>query len=228
MERDPNCIMHSRETDRIAGVIFDIDGVVLDSMPYWHTCGERFLRSIGIEAEPGLGDLLFTQTPMTGARYLIDHYGLDMTVEEVAAGTNSMMKQPYEELIELKPGAAKLLERIRAAGIPMTVASSTGRPFLETAFHRLGIEQYFLQILSCDEYETTKAEPKIFHAAAELMGSEPRSTWVIEDGLYSIRTAAAAGFRTVGIYDEASAADWEEIRRIADYHYSDLLEFDLL
>ena len=209
-------------------MIFDIDGVVLDTMPYWHTCGERFLRSIGIEAESGLGDILFAYTPVTGAEYLIGRYGLDMTVEEVAAGTNRQMRLAYEELAGLKPGARELLEALTAAGIPVTVASSTGRPFLETAFERLGIRKYFLRILSCDDYETTKAEPKIFHEAARVMGTEPQDTWVLEDGLYSIRTARAAGFRTVGIYDDASRADWEEIKKTAERYYPDLLSFDLI
>lgn len=217
-----------RRDELIGGVIFDVDGVLLDTMPYWHSCGERFLATLGIEAEPGLGDRLFAETPITGAHYLKEHYHLPMTEEEVRAGTNRAMQEAYESLAGLKPGARELLNRFAEAGIPMTVASSTDRPYLETAFERLGIGDYFLRVLSCGELQTTKASPKIFYAAADIMGLDCPQVFVFEDGLYSIRTAAAAGFHTVGVYDAASEADQEEIMRVADFYYRSLTDFELI
>ena len=60
------------------------------------------------------------------------------------------------------------------------------------------------------------------------MQTQPEYTWVFEDGLYAIRTAEAAGFRTVGIYDPVSEKDREEIIRTADFYYESLADFDLL
>ena len=66
----------------IKGVIFDVDGVLLNSMPIWENLGELYLNSLGMEAEMGLGETLFTMSLEEGADYLISRYGLKKTREE--------------------------------------------------------------------------------------------------------------------------------------------------
>ena len=122
----------------ISGAIFDVDGTLLDSMPVWHNCGVRYLKSIGIEAEPGLGDFLFTQTNESGAVYMVDHYGLDIPPEEVAEGMSRDMENYYFNQPAMKEGAAEILERFSEEGIPMTVATSTDRYLLEGAVFQGG------------------------------------------------------------------------------------------
>ena len=107
----------------------------------------------------------------------------------------------------------------------MTVATSTDRYLLDGAFRKLGIGHYFRDVLSCGDYGTTKSEPLIFNKASEVMGTDPADTWVFEDGLYAIKTAAKAGFRTVAVYDEQSRDDWEEMSMLADRHVNKLTEF---
>ena len=68
----------------IEGAIFDVDGTLLDTMPVWHDAGARFLATLGMEAEEGLGDKLFAETVQTGAEYLIKNYGLKMSRDEVS------------------------------------------------------------------------------------------------------------------------------------------------
>lgn len=210
------------------GVIFDIDGTLLDTMGVWHDAGARYLKTLGIQAEPGLGDLLFEETVESGAVYMIEHYGLDKTVEQVADGIDAEMNQFYFTEAEFKPGARELLEKVKALGIPMTIATSTHRECYEGALKRLGVMDYFPVTFNCTEVGATKSEPKIFYDAAEYLGTEPEHTWVIEDGLYSVRTAKAAGFRTVGVYDSTSEKDQEELKELSDRYYLDLTQFDLL
>ena len=211
----------------IKGAILDVDGTLIDSMPVWHNCGVRYLESIGIKAEPGLGDFLFTQTNASGARYMVRRYDLDLPAEEVAERMSQMMEDYYFNDPVMKPGAAEFLSRLDDAGIPMTVATSTDRYLLQGAFHKLGIEHYFRDILSCGEYGTTKNEPFIFNKAAEVLGTVPADTWVFEDGLYAIKTASKAGFRTTAVYDEQSRSDWDEMSMLADEHVNTLDEFSI-
>lgn len=211
----------------IKSAIFDVDGTLIDSMPVWHNCGVRYLKSIGIKAEPGLGDFLFTQTNQSGAIYMVEHYGLDLPPEEVAEAMSRDMENYYFNAPVMKPGAAETLERFDSAGIPMTVATSTDKYLLDGAFRKLDIGHYFKAVLSCGDYGTTKGEPLIFYKASEVMDTDPGETWVFEDGLYAIKTAVKAGFRTVAVYDEQSDPDWDEMIKLSDEHVHRLEEFDL-
>ena len=196
--------------------IFDVDGTLIDSMPVWHNCGARYLATLGIEAEPGLGDILFAHTSETGALYLIDRYKLGKDPDEVARGLSEQMEHYYFEEAAMKPGAREFLDRLEAEGVPMTVATSTDRYCIEAAFMRLDLAHYFVSVLTCPELDTTKSEPLIFEKCAEVTDSKPDETWVFEDGLYAVKTAAAAGFRTVAVYDEVSRNDFDEMKKLAD------------
>ncbi len=213
---------------KIAGVIFDVDGTLLDTMPVWRNSGARFLESMGIQPEEGLGEKLFSETVETGAEYLINAYDLDMTVHEVAAGIDEQVAHAYECNAGFKPGAEKLLKTLKAEKIPVTVATSTRRHLIETAFERLEIMDYFTGIFTAPEVGKTKSEPDIFHLAAGLMESPVEDTWVFEDGLYAIKTAHAEGFGTVGVYDRASQKDVAAMKHFADYYLESLEGFNFL
>ena len=200
----------------IKGVIFDVDGVLLDTMHVWTDAGARYLQSLGVTAEPGLGDKLFTMTVDMGAVYVREHYGLSQSEEEITRGINGVVAGYY---------AQELLEGLKAAGIPMTIASSTTEDYIRMAFDRLGYTGYFTEILSCVQRNTSKAEPKIFFEAMEIMGTAPSETWLFEDGLYSIKTAKKIGLRTVGVYDPVSEKEQAEIEKTADIYVRSLKDF---
>lgn len=212
----------------IKGAIFDVDGTLLDTMPVWHDAGERYLKSIGVAAEPGLGDKLFSMTVDMGAHYLIEAYNLNGTYEEIKNGINGMVEKHYLEEAVFKLGAMELLDRMKTSGIRMSIATSTGKPYIMGAFERLGITEYFDTILTCPELGVSKSEPFVFHEASKAMGTDPGETWLFEDGLYSIKTAKAAGFKIVGVYDEVSKTDQEKIKALSDIYVRELADFDLV
>lgn len=212
---------------KIKGAIFDVDGTLLDTMHVWTDSGARYLASLGVEAEPGLGDKLFPMTVEMGAVYLKENYDLPYAIDEIRQGINSVVENYYFEEADFKPGARELIEEMKAAGVPMAIATSTEKYCIQAAFDRLGYTDYFDAILTCGEVGASKSEPVIFYEAVKAMGTEPAETWLFEDGLYSIKTARAAGFKTVGVYDAVSAKDQEEIRQLADIYVRDLRDFSL-
>lgn len=213
---------------RIKGVIFDVDGTLLDTMNCWTDSGARYLNSLGITAEKDLGDKLFTMTVDMGADYLIENYGLYKSHDEVKNGINAGVEGFYFSEAQFKPGAKELLHRMKQAGIKMTVATSTDRYCVEGAFERLGAMEYFDEIFTCTEVGASKSKPDIFFRAMESMNTSPGETWLFEDGLYSIKTAKAEGLKIVGVYDEVSDSDWEEIKSCSDVYVKDLTEFNLI
>ena len=119
---------------------------------------------------------------------------------------------------EYKKMTKELLEKLDKHNIPMTVASSNNKKEIEMAFERLGIAKYFDRIFTCEEVGAGKTKPDIYLRAAEYLGTRPEETVVFEDVIHAIRTAKQAGFQVVGIYDETSKDDQEEVRREADWY----------
>lgn len=202
----------------IKGAIFDVDGTLLDSMEIWEDVGVRYLNSIGIEAEPDLGTVLFTMSIQEGAAYVKEHYHLSQEPEEIVQGVLDIISNYYKKTALLKSGAKELLEKLDKHNIPMTVATSNNKKEIEMAFERLGIAKYFDRIFTCEEVGAGKTKPDIYLRAAEYLGTRPEETVVFEDVIHAIRSAKQAGFQVVGIYDETSKDDQEEVRREADWY----------
>lgn len=210
----------------INGVIFDVDGVLLNSMPIWENLGELYLQELGIEAEKDLGKKLFTLSMEEAAEYLISQYNLDKSVEEVVSGFVRAVKEFYEERVPLKEGVREYLNEFRARKIPMVIATSGDRRNTEAALKRLKIYSYFQGIYTCSEIGSGKDQPDIYFAAALQMDTDPEQTWVFEDTLHALRTAKSAGFRTVAVYDKSSDRDLAEIWNTTEIYLPDLNDFD--
>lgn len=207
--------------ESVNGMIFDVDGTILDSMPVWAHSGERYLKTLGICAPASLGRTLFSMTMQKGAQYIKKTYQLTETAEQIQAGIIRVVEDAYRSETGFKPSAKEFLMTLHAAGIPMTVVTSNDRPLVEAAFERLQIRLYFQEILTCGEFGSGKDHPEIFYEAAKRMKSSAADTWVVEDGLYAMRTAKKEGFRIIGMADASSRDDEADIRQLADYYLTD-------
>ena len=185
----------------IKGAIFDIDGVLLDSMIIWTDLGERYLRSIGKEPEEGLTEKLFSMSLEQGAEYLKDTYNIDKDTSGILDDINKISEYFYYHEVEAKPGVEELLKDFRTRGIKMVAATSSPRSHVERALTRTGLHNFIDKIFTNSEVGVSKHEPDIYNLAAEYMGTDPSETLVFEDSLYALKTAKAAGYVTVGIYD---------------------------
>lgn len=198
----------------IRGAIFDMDGTLLDSMPYWDHAGEVYLKNIGIKAAPNLGKILFPMTMEEGAEYLQEAYDLPLTVKEITAGTNRTVENFYQNQIPLKPGVIELLKSLKARGIKLAVATVTIRPLAEAALERCGVLDLFDTLVTADDVGCGKDCPDIFHKASEIIGTKPSETLVFEDSVHALQTAKEAGFVPVGVYDDSSADEQDKMKQI--------------
>lgn len=211
----------------IKGVIFDVDGTLLDSMPAWENAGEEYLRQNGIEPEPGTRDVLFRMSLEEGAQYLIGQYKLHKSVREVIEEICGQIRSFYQEKVMMKPGAETLIKILDQKGIPMIAATSGDRSSIEKAFDRLGISGTIKQILTCTEIGAGKNSPDIYLKAADVLGLESEEIWVFEDVLHALCTAKNAGFHTVAVRD-AAEKEQEKLKKTADvylYTYEDYEKF---
>ncbi len=214
----------------IKGAIFDIDGTLLDTMPMWYHAGNNYLSQFGLRTTKKIDDDLFCMSLPAGAQYIWDSFSLGergITVEDVRAGIKAPVVEYYHKEARPKPGAKELLISLKEAGLPVTVVTSSDRLDVSAALERLDMLKYVDRVFSCTEVGSPKSEPVIWNMASEFMGLAPEDIWVFEDGLYAIRTAGGMGFRTAGVYDDASKHDWEDIQKETDISGLDLSHITL-
>lgn len=197
--------------------IFDLDGTLVDSLPFWRELSREYLISKGLKTVPG--DILERIKPLTvkeSARLFINELGVEGTPESVAGEINDMMACHYREDIPMKPGVPEHLAALRARGVRMSVASATVEPLIDACLERLGLRHFFEFSLSCDTVGAGKSSPLVYQRAAERLGSLPADTAVYEDSLLAATTAKNAGFYLCVVADEASADSWDKLTSMAD------------
>lgn len=214
-----------KNTKTIKAAIFDVDGTLLDSMPYWKNAGTIFLETLGISTKEDLGHILLSMTMEEGARYLINHYVPNMTEQQVLQGIIDVMNDSYKNKIPLKKGAKELLLKFKEQNIPVAIATATNRKLLEAALLRLGISDLIQKIFTCSECKTTKTVPDIYLACCNFFNTKPEETVVFEDTLVAITTVANANFICVGIKDKSSSHDAEKIMQKTNYYIEDFNQF---
>lgn len=203
------------------GIIFDVDGTILDSMKIWMDAGKIYLDKFGIEEKENIAEVLFDLTMAEGAKYIKETYKLDKTIQEIIDGINSVVYEFYENEAMPKDGVLEFIEYLYDNKIPMTVATSTDRPMIEAAFKRLGLEKYFKKIFTTTEVGKGKDNPLIFEKAMEEMKSDKAGTWLMDDAFYSLNTAYNNGINTVGIYDDSSKSQQEKVKSVSTIYIKD-------
>ena len=211
----------------IKGVIFDIDGTLLDSMPLWNNLGERYLRKLGFSEEEieGLSQRISTMPFAEGIRYIKKAYTLNLAEEKIREQLQEMIAGAYCDEIALKAGVKEYLQFLKERGIPCILATA-GDAFLATAaLKRLKVWEEFQGLLLCEEFNTSKREAKIYFLAMERLSlSRPEEVLVCEDVLHAVKSAKQAGFQVCGILDEANREDWAMIQEVADFTAKDFYE----
>ena len=205
------------------GIIFDLDGTLLDSMGLWVNAGGYYLESMNIIPEEGLGHKLLEMNMEQGASYIKKTYGLKLSVPQICQEINSLLVKYYAEKVMAKDGVIEFLNFLKEKNIPFSIATNTDRFLFEPCLKRLGIYDLFTCILTCSELKTSKNVPDIFYEASKRMNCDPEYTYVFEDALYSLKTAKEAGFITAGIYDKYTqmSFDGNEIKKYSIHYFED-------
>lgn len=207
------------------GVIFDLDGTLIDSLGMWVEVDYLYLKSKGKTPKPGLSAVLKTMSMQQTIFYFKNEYEIDDSLEQITEDIYNLAKIAYGNHIPLKEGAMELLDFLKDKNIKMSVATANHRPLAEAAMGRLGISRYISHFLTCDDLGYGKDDPFIFHHMANLMDSPVDKTIVVEDSLHAVQTAKRAGFYVVGVYDSTAHWEQEEIAQTADLYLTSLKDW---
>ena len=200
-------------------LIFDMDGVVIDSMPVHQIAWRKYLQSLGIADE----DLLARMHGRRNDQIVVDFLGpsADLnSVQEHGAAKERLYRHLMRDQLEqqLVPGIRQLLER--TAEIPVGLASNAERPNIDFVLDGAGLRPYFQAIVDGSQVRHPKPAPDVYLAAAQQLGVEPGNCIVFEDSPVGVAAARAAGMRVVGLlthernlqHVEFSVADFRDPR----------------
>lgn len=210
------------------GAIFDLDGTLLDSMPFWETLGSEYLKAKGIIPRENVDRTLKTMSLQQGARYLKREFSIPGSEDEIIDEIVAMIEDIYLSKAPLKAGALPLLERLYEEKVRMCIATATENSLAKAALERLGALRYFDFILTCFDTGMGKDRQEFFLKALELLNTPKEETIVFEDALYAIKSAKAAGLLVVAVYDESFHEEREEIRVISDFYLDSLEDWEMI
>ena len=211
----------------ITGAIFDFDGTLFDSMHVWKGYKDNFFNHLGIELTEDDKDAfkgLFLRETFLLA---IERFKLDKTYEELLAHLFDYIKSRYMVETAPKNDIIEFLEKLKAKGIKMGIATATGEPALEAVMEKFNMLHYFPTIYSTYTVGASKTEPKVYDVVLNELGTDKETTWVFEDALYAAKTAKNNGYNVVGIYDK-SEPNQEELKKTVDIYINDYSELDII
>lgn len=217
--------MTRAHTPPLRGAIFDMDGTLLDSMAMWRGAAAELVRRHGRTPAPDLLQQIVAMPLAETVVYLVRQYRLELSPAALKEEFEQYLAEQYGRRLQLKPGAAQLVNTLRAHGVPVALASATELPLIQAAMDRLGLLNSFCTVASCQQYGS-KQQPHIYLAACRAMGLAPAETAVFEDSLVPLRTAHAAGCFAVMVEDAQSRPDWPQMAALADLRIADLRAFE--
>jgi len=182
----------------IEAVVFDLDGVLVDSEPVWEQVRRQVVAEHGGQWLPDAQRRLMGMSTGEWAGYLSQDLGVGLPPPAVAATVIERMQARYREGVPLMPGAAAAVRRL-AARWPLGLASSSPLALIGAVLDGAGLRECFMATLSTEQVPHGKPAPDIYLAVTDLLGFAPEACAAVEDSTNGLRSAAAAGLQVIAV-----------------------------
>ena len=204
--------------------LFDFDGTLVDSMPYFVGLMLRILDENGVKYEK---DIVKIITPLgyAGTARYFRTLGIDATVDELMAKMQEYAKEAYTYKIGEKAKVTETLKILKENGAGLNILTASPHSALDPCLKRLGLFELFDNVWSCDDFGTTKSDPEIYRAAAKRIGVDAGEVIFVDDNVNAVKTAKEGGMISYGIYDDSSSDFVDQMKEVTDRY---LMSFEEL
>ena len=203
--------------------LFDFDGTLVDSMPTYVSAMLRILDENYIQYGDDIVKII-TPLGLGGAADYFFTLGITEPKPQLLQRMKAYMLDGYMYHIPAKSNVIPVLRQLKEAGASINVLTASPHDTLDPCLKRLGIFDMFDNVWSCEDFGTTKADPKIYVMAAEKLGKTVKEVLFLDDNLNADKTAKQAGMPVCGVYDESSKDYVDEMKAATDYYIYDFAE----
>ncbi len=190
----------------LKAILFDMDGVIVDTEPLHHKAYYMMFNDYNIEVSKDLYESFTGQSTKNICKKLVEQFGLDaMPNDLVQCKRNHFYSLfDFDESLELLPGVLDLIQNYYNNGLTLVLASSASMGTINKVFSRFNLDQYFVAKLSGADLKASKPHPEIFEKAAQAANEKAEHCIVIEDSTNGIKAANAANIFCIG-YDSLNS-----------------------
>jgi HAD superfamily hydrolase (TIGR01509 family) len=181
----------------IEAVVFDMDGVIVDTEHLWDEVREELTDEWGGRYTPEAQQAMMGMSSREWSRYLHEVVGLREPPEAINSEVVRRMLTRYETELPVVPGAVEAVHRLAAAGYRLGLASSSNRELIDVVLRELEVTELFGVTVSSEEVARGKPAPDVYLEAADRLGVDPTRCAAVEDSASGIRAARAAGMRVL-------------------------------
>ena len=182
----------------IAAVVFDLDGVLLDSETAWVRVKKEFTEETGGHWKQDAQWDMLGMSSIEWSRYMHDELGVPLPPEQISSAVADRLAQQYRERLPLLPGAVEAV-RSMARHWPLGLATSSNRNVIDLVLEKAGLADAFAATVSSEEVERGKPAPDVYLETARRLGVEPAECVAIEDSTNGIRSAHAAEMAVIAV-----------------------------
>jgi HAD superfamily hydrolase (TIGR01509 family) len=191
-------------------VVFDMDGVLIESEEIWDAVREGYIRERGGRYDEEMQRAVMGMSAPEWSRYLHEAAGIPDQPEAINEEVVRRMLAAYREHLPLIPGAVEAVRRL-AAQFPLAIASSSNRPLIDTVLEVAGLKDCFQATVSSEEVARGKPSPDVYLEAARRLGVAPERCAAVEDSHNGIRSAKSAGMHVIAIPNPSYPPDAEAL-----------------
>ena len=199
--------------------VFDLDGTLVDSMPYFTKGMLSIADEAGLEYDDNLIKILTPLGYTKSAEYYVNELGVQDTVANIVKRIEKKLVYEYSNNIYLKPGVLEYLKKLRDEGTSLYVLTASPHIVTDACLKHNGVQgtfHWFDKVWSVEDFKLSKSDPQIFYEVAKTIGCEVGDIHYFDDSLIALRNSQKAGYINYGVYDTQTEDEVETMKGLCD------------